>query len=308
MKEGVRIINCARGGLVDEEVLYKKLKEGKVAGAALDVFEQKKPFDSPLLELENCITVPHLGASTFEAQANVALEMANQVIDALHGGPIRNALNIPQVPPEVLQEIQPFLSLAEKLGSIHAQLAEGRIERMSIEYCGEITREDVTAITVACVKGMIEGVLQDAVVNYVNASYLAKERGIDVLESKVGEKSDFVNLISVKVKTEKEERLIAGTLFQRDDPRIVYIDNFRIDAVPAGHLLILTQTDEPGIIGNVGTILGKRGVNIGWLQLAREAIGGKAMSVWNVDAPISQEILQEIISLREVLSAKLVVL
>lgn len=303
MKQGVRIINCARGGVIDEEALYEAMKEGKVAGCALDVYEKEPPLDSPLLELENCITVPHLGASTKEAQVNVAVEMAHQVVSALKNDDIRNAVNIPEI--EDI-EIKPYLSLCEKMGSLHAQLLSGHIEGIDVEYTGEIANYKVAPLTVAILKGMLSGMLTETLVNYVNAPLIAKERGIRIVESKSIKEKDFANLISVQVSTNKEKRVVEGSIFQRDDERIVSIDGFRVDAIPSGYMLVISNTDRPGIIGKVGTILGQNNINIGGLQMGRKAIGGRQLIVLNVDQVVEQEVLKQIEAVDEVLSVRMV--
>lgn len=304
MKDGVRIINCARGGLIDEEALCQALKSGKAAGAALDVYAQEPPVGSPLLELSNCITAPHLGASTRDAQINVGIEMAHQVVDVLSGGPVRNAVNIQQVDPEVFQEIAPYLILAEKIGSLHAQLTAGGMEEIEIRISGEIAGYEVTPFTVAVLKGMLAAI--DQVVNYVNAPFIAKERGINIVENKQAKEEDFANLITVTAKTDVKTSQIAGSIFQKNDARIVAIDGFRIDATPQGDMLFISNIDKPGILGKIGTILGKNKVNIAGLQMGRKAIGGKQLIVLNVDEPLPESVLQEVSSQEEVLDVNLV--
>ncbi|MFB3897435.1 MAG: phosphoglycerate dehydrogenase [bacterium] len=305
MKDGVRIINCARGGIVDEKSLYENLKSGKVAGAALDVYEKEPPLDSPLIDLENCVTTPHLGASTEEAQINVAIEIAEQVIDALKGRTVRNAINVPAIEPEVLALIHPYLTLAEKLGSLQAQLAEGRIQEVRVHYCGEVCKYNTSPITVAIVKGILDPILNETV-NYVNAPFLAKDRGMKVVESKSSEAEDFATLIAVTVKTETKESSAVGTLFGKSDPRIVRLDGFHIDAVPFGYMLILSNEDVPGIIGSVGATLGKYKINIAGLALGRKEKGGLAVTSLNVDETVPDDVLVEIRKLSHVLGAKLV--
>lgn len=306
MKDGVRIINCARGGLIDEQALYEVLKSGKVAGAALDVYENEPPVGSPLPELNNCITVPHLGAATRDAEINVGIEMAHQIVDALSGGPIRNALNIQQVDPEVLQEIQPYLILAEKIGSLHAQLTSGGIQKVEIKISGEIASYEVTPFTVAVIKGMLATILKEPVVNYVNAPFIAKERGIEIVENKETKEEDFVNLITATVQTDKKTVQIAGSIFQKNDIRIVSIDSFRVDAIPQGDMLIISNVDKAGVLGKIATILGKNNINIAGLQMGRKAIGGKQLMVINVDEPVQKSVLQEINTQEEILDSKLV--
>lgn len=304
MKDGVIIVNCARGGIIDENSLYEALKRGKVWAAALDVFETEPPLESPLLDLPNCIFVPHLGASTKEAQENVGVDIAYQVIDALKGGPIKNAANIPQLDPELLKEMSPYLLLAEKLGSFLAQITEKRVAELNITYQGEMIIHDLSPVTVAVLKGFLSSLLEDPMINFVNASFIAQERGINIIEAKSSKTEDFVSLITVSAKADNQVRSVCGTLIKSHEPRIVGIDQFSIESIPEGHLLVLFQTDEPGIIGRVGTILGRERINIGWLQLSRTSIGGQAMSVWNVDDKVPEHILKEIESIKEILSAK----
>lgn len=306
MKDGVRIINCARGGLIDETVLCEAIKSGKVAGAALDVYENEPPTGSPLLEIENCITVPHLGASTHDAQINVGIEVSHQIVDALSGGPIRNAVNIQQVNPDVLQEIQPYLILAEKIGSLSAQVNVSGIQSVEIKVSGEIASYEIPPFTIAVLKGLLTAILKEPVVNYVNAPFIAKERGINIVEDKNTKEEDFVNLITVKVKTDEKSTEIAGSIFQKNDIRIVAIDGFRIDAIPQGNMLVISNIDKPGILGKIATILGKNNINIAGLQMGRKDIGGKQMIVLNVDEPVSNTILEEINAQEEILDVKLV--
>lgn len=306
MKDGVRIINCARGGIIDEDALYRAMEMGKVAGAAFDVYENEPPVDSPLLRHPNFIGVPHIGASTIEAQVNVGIEIATQIVDALKDGPIRNAVNIHQVPPEVLEEIGPYLLLSEKIGKLHAQLLSGHMEMAEIRIGGEISMYEIAPFKVAFLKGLLGEILEGAVVNYVNAPYIAKERGLEVIEGKDDEVKDFVNIITTSLKTDKVTHSIAGKIFGKDDPRIVSIDGFRIDAVPKGNMLIISNIDRPGVIGKIGTILGREGINIGWLQMGRKAIGGKQLIVLNIDQEIKEETVWEIKREEEILDVKVV--
>lgn len=306
MKDGVRIINCARGGLIDEEALCEALKSGKVAGVALDVYENEPPTDNPLLKFENCVTVPHLGASTYDAQINVGVEVAQQVVDALSGGPIRNAVNIQQVDPDILQEIQPYLILAEKIGALSAQLNVSGIQQVEIAISGEIASYEIPPFTIAVLKGLLSAILKEPVVNYVNAPVMAKERGINIVEVRETKEEDFVNLITVTIKTDEKTSQISGSIFQKDDMRIVAIDGFRIDALPQGNMLVISNIDKPGVLGKIATVLGKNMINIAGLQMGRKAIGGKQMIVLNVDEPVSNTVLQEISAQKEILDVKLV--
>ena len=305
MKSGVRIVNCARGGIIDEAALAEALKSGKVAGAALDVFEQEPITSSPLFGLSNFICTPHLGAASEEAQENVAVEIAQQVVDYLQKGLIRNAVNAPSMDPELFKALQPYLVLSEKLGRLASQLAEGRMQEVRIDYRGEIAGYDPAPLTAAVVKGSLDPFMEDAV-NYVNSLALAKGRSIRVIESKVLEEADYTSLITVAVKSDRGTSEVAGTLFSHREPRVVRINEFRLEAIPEGYLLIFSNLDVPGVIGTIGTLLGKNQVNIAGMQLGRERPGGRAVSVVNVDAPIPTHVLEEIRRLPNIVFVKLV--
>lgn len=299
MKDGVRIINVARGGIVNEQDLYDAVVSGKVAGAALDVFVDEPPKESPLLSLDKVIVTPHLGASTEEAQINVAVEAADGVIQVLKGEIIANAVNIPTLPPEVLAVVQPYLPLAEKLGKMIAQMFEGQVKSVKILYGGDIAKQEVGPLTNSVLKGFLRPFLQDAV-NAVNAPIIAKERGIMVMESKLSGEEDFSNLITVCVYTDKGEYTVAGTLFGRKDPRIVKINGYRVDAFPSEYMLLVFHTDRPGIIGRVGMLLGQEDINIAGMQVGREKIGGDAIMVMEVDSHVPEKILDQIAQLEGV--------
>ena len=305
MKEGVRIINCARGGIVDEKALARAIEKGKVAGAAIDVFEEEPPKDNPLLKLEQVIATPHVGAATDEAQANVAVDIAQQVVDALLDRAIRNAVNYPSVDGEVLKVIRPYLKLAENLGAIQAQLADGHIQHVKVRYSGEVINYDTAPMTVSLVKGLLTPILGETV-NYVNAQVLAKNRGIKVIESKTTELEDFANEIEVEVKTDKLRSIVSGTLFGKDNPRIVKIDEFYIDAFPSGYLLVTFTRDVPGIVGTIGSILGSNRINIASMSFGRRKQGGRAITVLNVDSPVPDEVIREILSAENIFDARLI--
>lgn len=303
MKTGVRIINCARGGIIDEEALLRAIESGKVAGCALDVYEKEPPFESPLLDMDCVICTPHLGASTEEAQINVAVEIAQQVADALLGRGVRNAVNMPSATPEVLEEIQPYLRLAEKMGALECQLLSGRISQVKIEYSGDITRYPLQPITIALLKGLFSPILGTEV-NYVNASLLAKERGVKVIETRSSELENYASLISVEVATDKDKSQVAGTLFTRRDLRIVKIGPFHVDAIPEGYMLIVTNKDRPGIIGQIGSLLGDNNINIAEMTFGRVEKGGDAITVLNVDSQVSNEVLEKIKQSENILDVK----
>ena len=306
MKNGVRLINCARGGIIDEEALLRALDAGKVAGAALDVFEKEPPdFSSPLLKHKNVVVTPHLGASTKEAQVNVAIEICESVRDALLNQGIRNAANFPCLAAEVCALLQPYINLGEKLGMLASQLFEGRIRELKINYTGEIIKYDLSPLTMAIVKGLFTPILQETV-NYINARSLARERGINILESKSEREEDFTNLVSLEVDVEGKLRKVAGTLFTNNEPRIVNVDGLYVETIPKGHMLFLENWDKPGVIGNLGTLMGKNKINIAGMTFGRDKPGGKAVSALNIDGPVSARILGEIKKLDNILSVKLV--
>ncbi len=306
MKKGVRIINCARGGIVDEQALVEAIKQGRVNAVALDVFE-KEPVDknSELLKLDNVIVTCHLGASTEEAQVNVAVEIAQCVRDALLGRGIRNAANYPSIDSGVYKTLEPYINLAEKLGQFCCQLSEGRLLEVVINYSGEITQLDTNPLTLATVKGVLSPILEENV-NFINAISLAKQRGIKVQEVKSSQEEEFVNLISIQIKTDKQLRKVAGTLSTNKQPRIVKIDGYYVEAQPYGYMIITQNWDKPGIIGNLGTLLGKYNINIAAMTFGREKPQGKAISVLNVDSSISDEILDKIKKIKNILAVKLI--
>ncbi len=293
MKKGVMIINCARGGIVNEADLYDALKSGKVAGAALDVFEKEPPGNSPLFELDKVICTPHLGASTQEAQANVATAVAGQIIEYLKSGTIVNAVNVPSVTGELLKKIGPFLSLADKMGSLLTQLSTGPIKEIVIEYTGDFDGLDMTPVSTALLRGLLIHVVKDDV-NFVNANLIAKERGIKVIETTSEESEDFINLITVKGITADKTTTVAGTIFGKKDQRIVRINNFRLEMHPSGHLALIHNLDKPGAIGSIGTTLGKNNINIGRMQVGQEEEGERNIILLKTDSPIPEPVVEEL--------------
>ena len=305
MKKGVRIVNCARGGIVNEAAVVEGIKSGKIAGAAFDVYEKEPPKDSPLIGCENVILTPHLGASTEEAQVNVAVDIANSAKDALLGCGIRNAVNVPCVDAELYKVLHPYVELSEKMGSFVAQLASGRISQINIKYSGDIAKYASSPLTVAVVKGALTPILQETV-NYVNSLIVAKERGIKVRESKAMELEEYANLITVEVKTDKGVISVEGTLFTKTDARIVKVNEFHVDAIPKGYMLVAHNIDVPGIIGKIGTILGDNKINIATMTFGREKPGGKTLSVLNVDSAVPEKVLSEIRKAKNILDATLI--
>jgi len=298
------IANCARGGIVNEKDLCEALKSRHVAAAAFDVFEDEpvKP-DNPLLALDNFICSPHIGASTTEAQENVAVGIAEQIVEYFTKGIARGAVNIPSVSPELLPQLQPYLSLGERVGLLQAQLLEGGLERLTVEYGGEVAGLNVAPLTIAVLKGLLTPILEDPI-NYVNAPIVAKERGIEVKEVKSNDAGDFTSVIRVRVEGGKKSHQVAGTLYNRKDPRIIEIDQFKVEVVPDNHLLLILNEDRPGVIGTVGHVLGDHNINIARMQCSREERGGKALLIFGLDAPLSTSVLDHITGSKHILSVK----
>ncbi len=297
MKPGVRIVNAARGGLIDEAALVEALESGHVAGAALDVLTKEPPdFDNPLLHMDNVVVTPHLAASTDEAQREVGIQIVKQVIDALHGVDFRNAVNMPVVDGHVLKELRPFLSMAERLGSLQTQLAEDAITKVEVAVEGEVIDDYIKPITVALLKGLLEPVPTGSV-NYVNAPHVAMTRGIVVSQTTGLHTTDYPNIISCRVEWSGGKRTIASTLFSHDEPRIVDVDGLRIDVIPEGTILVSWSRDEPGFIGKVGTLLGDRGINIATWRTGRSGKGEKALSFISVDSDVPDEIITKLAEL-----------
>jgi D-3-phosphoglycerate dehydrogenase len=299
MKDGVRIINVARGGIIDEQALADAVKSGKVGGFAFDVFTKEPcPPDNPLLGLPNTVTTPHLGASTEEAQIKVAVDVSEQIVDVLQGGPPRSAVNLPTVTPEDLANVAPYLTLAEKIGSLHMQLAVGDagankpISAIEVVFNGDFGGVPTAPITRAVLRGLMTP-LQGEGVNLVNAPYLAEMRGIRVVEARREATPDHTCLLSVYAHTATGDRTICGTVYD-GEAHIVHIDGYHVDIVPSGAMIVTRHTDKPGIIGRVGTILGDNGVNIAGMNVGREQSGGRAIMVVLLDDAISDEVLQQI--------------
>ncbi len=306
MKPGARVLNCARGGIVEEEALLEALKEGKVAGAAIDVWSKEPPTDNPLLKMENVVVTPHLGASTTEAQDNVAIEAAQLIADFLLEGKVKNAANVPSVDEKVLSRLRPYIFLSERLGSFAAQMLKGNLQALEVTYSGELERDEVAPITVGMLKGFLGQVL-DSDVNEVNALSKAKERGIDIVETKTSKSEDFAALVKVVAKSDAEEVSVAGTVFgKRNDPRIVRVNDFHVDAVPTGSLIVIMNWDRPGAIGKIGMTLGEHTVNIADMTLGRKKAGESAVTLLNIDGDIPEDVVRELEQLDEVIDVKVV--
>jgi D-3-phosphoglycerate dehydrogenase len=310
MKAGAIVVNCARGGIVDETALAEALAEGRIAAAALDVFAQEPLEPGSLLRgLSNVVLTPHLAASTEEAQTNVAVEIARQVADALLGRGIRNAVNMPSLDESALRVLQPYIQLGERLGMLGAQLAAGKGSEVHVTYVGDLASRDTSAVTMAILKGILLPVLGESV-NYVNAGVLAAERGVKVVESKIARLGDYVNLVSIRLCGGEGppasggvpaaaggaavEVTVEGTLSARRDPRIVRIDGFPVDAAPSGHLLVIRSEDRPGMIGAIGNLLGEAGVNIAGMTNGRDDSGGNALTVLSLDHVADPEVLRRL--------------
>jgi D-3-phosphoglycerate dehydrogenase / 2-oxoglutarate reductase len=302
MKDGVRILNCARGGIIDEDALYEAIKSGKVAGAALDVFEEEPATDHPLLELPEVIATPHLGASTEEAQHNVAVDVSQELAKLLRGQPFKNAVNLPSIPAHIMEKVQPYLHLSEQLGSFIAQLEDSPIRDIHIAYAGDLTDIDVSPLTRNVLKGVLAQHLGKDQVNDVNAPHLAKERGITFHEQKSSESRGFTNLISVEITNRDNTHRLWGTLLNGYGARLVKVDDYTIDVDPEGHILYVRHHDRPGVIGRVGTLLGKEDVNIATMQVGRSNRGGDAIMMLTVDREVPQEVLNILLELDEIKS------
>jgi D-3-phosphoglycerate dehydrogenase len=308
MKPGVMIVNCARGGIIHEGDLFEALKTKRVAAAAFDVFEEEPvKAENPLLSLDNFICTPHIGAQTTEAQENVAVGIAEQIVDYFTKGIARGAVNIPSVSPELLPRLQPYLTLAEQLGKLETQLCEGGLERVTVEYSGDVTNLSIAPLTIAVLRGLLTPIMESPV-NYVNAPIVAKERGIEVKEVKSTDAGDFTSLIRVRVEAGKQSHLVAGTLYNKKDPRVVEIDQFKVEMVPEGHLLFIHNIDRPGVIGMVGKVLGDKNINIVRMQCALEKRGGNALLIIGSDQTFPGEVLNTIKSNKDILSVKVAAL
>ena len=302
MKDGVFIINCARGGLIVEADLKEALESGKVGGAGLDVFESEPAKDNELFGMENVICTPHLGASTLEAQENVALQVAEQLSDYLLTGAITNAINFPSITAEEAPKLKPFVRLADQLGSFAGQLTESGLKKVTIEYAGEISDLNTQALTSAALAGVLRPMLDD--INMISAPVLAKDRGIDVEVTTRGQEGAFETYMRLTVETERQNRSVAGTVFADGKPRIIQIKGIDLEAELADHMLYTTNSDKPGYIGDLGRVLGDASVNIATFNLGRDKAGGDAIALIEIDDAISDEVLEQLRGLEQVTQAK----
>jgi D-3-phosphoglycerate dehydrogenase len=305
MKDGVRILNCARGGIVNERDLYDALKSGKVAGAAFDVFEVEPNTESPLLELDNFIATPQLGASTVEAQRKVSEDICRQVSDYLLKNTVDGALNFPRLEAGAVERYQHFVDLAARLATFIAQICDGRMQTVSIRYSGEVSEMNLNYLTSVVVRSLLMPALREGV-NLVNAMHVAKQRGIKVQETRVPAPENFTNLIVIEMQTDVESHQVSGTVFTDKLPRIVNIDGYPLEVVPRGNMIFFTNNDQPGVIGGIGTVLGRCKVNIAGMHLGREQEGGKALALLLVDHPVGKDVIEQFRQIPNILSAKVV--
>ena len=303
-KRGLRVVNCARGGIVDEVALGRALDDGRVAGAALDVFEKEPPGPAhPLLEREQVVATPHLGASTVEAQEKVAVRIAEQIVAYLRRGSVMGAVNVDSIDPEAFRAIGPWLDLAERLGKLQGDLARSAAREATVEFSGAILEHPVTLLVAAFLKGYLGRVVTEHV-NLINAPLLAKEMGLRVQEVRASDPGDYTSLLVTTLDSAAGPRVLAGTLFGKRDPRIVRLDDFRFEALPGGEMLLCSNDDRPGMVGVLGTVLGEAGINIASMSLGRDRTGGKAIALFNLDSPVEVKLLERIRSLSGILWAE----
>lgn len=294
MKPGARLINTSHGSVIDEQALAQAIKDGHLAGAAVDVYAEEPPYNSPLMNLDNVIHTPHIGDNTIEAAQDLSIQIVQQVVDALRGSDYRNVVNLPFMPGLDYETARPYLHLAECMGTLSHLLARIPIRRLAVEYRGEDVAGLVKPLTVALLKGMLAPILGDKV-NYINAPLLAGERGLQVTQTKGLKTGEYTNLVSSQVTLEDgEEIVMAGTLLDRQEPHIVQINQYRMNFVPEGHLLLMGSYDQPGVIGKVGTLMATNNINIGSWQTGRAQPGGNTLTVLTLDSPIPDAVLEEL--------------
>ncbi|MFN8372139.1 MAG: phosphoglycerate dehydrogenase [Anaerolineae bacterium] len=294
MKPGARLINTAHGSIIDEAAVADALKEGALAGAAIDVFGEEPPYSSPLVGLDNVIHTPHIGDNTIEAMQDLSIQIVQQVVDVLHGKDFRNVINLPFLPGVDFESIRPYLSLAEQIGKVGHILARHPVRRVEVEFRGDEVSGLVKPLTVALLKGLLSPVLGEKV-SYINAPLLAQERGISVSQVKGLKTRDYSNLVSCQITLEDDEEIVmAGTLLDRKEPYITQVNEYRLNFVPEGHLLILGSYDKPGVIGRVGTLMANNNINIASWQTGRSQPGGNTLTVLTLDQPLPDDVLEEL--------------
>ncbi|MBW1900386.1 MAG: phosphoglycerate dehydrogenase [Deltaproteobacteria bacterium] len=303
MKKGAMVVNCARGGIVNEDDVGEALKSGHLGGAAFDVFSTEPPGKIELMNLPNFICTPHLGASTTEAQDNVAKDVAEQIVAYLLHGTIKNAVNVPSISAELMSTLRPYVTLAERMGSFQSQLADSAIIEAKIDYSGTVTEYDLAPLTTAVLKGLLTPILKDDV-NFVNAPHIAAERGIKVVESRSRTSQDFASLVKLSVKTLEGDNIISGTIFGKKLPRILRINNFYMEAIPEGHILLIHNLDKPGVIAQIATILGKYTINISRMQVGEQKEKKQNVILLTTNTIVNEEILEELRGLDNVFSAR----
>ncbi len=310
MKPGVIVVNCARGGIIDERALFEALESGKVAAAALDVFTESPPGDNPLVMHPRVVATPHLGASTTEAQVSVATAIAEQIVDYLENGVIRNAVNVPAIDPALRPKLAPYLDLARRLGQFLAQLSPGQISEMQVSYFGEIAQWEVKPVTNAALVGLLSRFAEPDV-NDVNAPLMAESHGVSVSERTSGESAFYGPSVEIRTRSSEGSTLsVLGALIQRIgfEPRIIGIDEFVTEAVPAGAMLVVANRDVPGMISGISGALARSGINIAQMNLSRDRAGGRAMSIINIDNPANEATLNSIRGIEGILSVRQVIL
>ncbi|MCF8127751.1 MAG: phosphoglycerate dehydrogenase [Deltaproteobacteria bacterium] len=303
MKKDAILINCARGGIVNEEDVFEALKSGGLAGAAFDVFTTEPPGKSRLISLNNFICTPHLGASTREAQDNVAKEVAEQVIAYLLHGSVKNAVNVPSISAELMSVLRPYAILLERMGSLQAQLSDSALVEVKIDYSGAITRYDSKPLTTAMLKGLLTPILKYDV-NFVNAPYVAADRGIKVIESKTDTSDDFASLVKLTVRTLEDEHIVSGTIFGKKLIRILRINNFYLEAIPEGHNLLIQNENVPGVIGAIASTLGQSGININRMQVGEEKEHRENVIFLSVNEMVNDDIIVKMKNLKHIISVR----
>ncbi len=289
--------------IVNEEAVYEALESGSLAGAAFDVFATEPPGKNKLMSLDNFICTPHLGASTREAQDNVALEVAEQIIAYLLHGSVKNAVNVPSISAELMTVLRPYAILLERMGSLQAQLSDSALVEVRIDYSGVITRYDSKPLTTAMLKGLLAPILKYDV-NFVNAPYIAADRGIKVVESRTDTSEDFASLVKLTVKTLEDEHIVSGTIFGRKLPRILRINNFYLEAIPEGHNLLIQNENVPGVIGAIASTLGQSGVNINRMQVGEEKEHRENVIFLSISQMIGDDIISKIKNLKHIISVR----